>query len=230
MDAASFSRGRGGAPGSSLSTGEEPKKDSLRDQTDEELMTLWVNSRTLRTGDASPFEILWQRHRGATARLVARVLGRRHRFIVDEVLQDAWLEVARATHYLSGSFRSWIRTIATRKALDRLATASNRNVVKDDRLSRDDRAALQSSGDDPASAASAREAVAIVLEFVERMPDAQRAAWVLKYVEEMTFEELAEAMGTPVGTAKTRIRLANAFLAEALVERGITPADLEEDT
>jgi RNA polymerase sigma-70 factor, ECF subfamily len=194
-------------------------------------MTLWVNSRGSPKRDTAPFDILWERHQDATGRFVRHVLGRRQRSIADEVLQDTWLEVARAERYRAESFHSWIRTIATRKALDRLAAASVRTAAQEGpEWPGDHRLALVWASDDPARTASAREVVAMVLEIAERMPHAQRAAWVLRYVEQLTFEELAEAMGTPVGTAKTRIRLANAFLAGALEERGITLSDLEEDT
>ena len=44
------------------------------------------------------------------------------------------------------------------------------------------------------------------------------------------YEEMAEAMGTPVGTAKTRVRLANVFLSNALAEKGIATHDLEDDS
>lgn len=193
-------------------------------------MALWVQSRRSGRGEA-PFELLWERHRDATYRVVARILGPQQS-LADEVFQDTWLEVARADHYQPGNFRGWVRTIATRKALDRLGAASIRTAALDSaepRTGNGPSERIVSSDPDPERAVRAREAVAMVLEVVEDMPHAQRVAWVLKYIERMTFEELAEAMGTPVGTSKTRIRLANAFLAQALRERGITIADLDLD-
>jgi DNA-directed RNA polymerase specialized sigma24 family protein len=68
-----------------------------------------------------------------------------------------------------------------------------------------------------------------MLGIAERLPHPQRVAWTLRYVEEMTFEEIAEAMVTPLGTAKTRVRLANAFVADALDEAGIARIDVAEE-
>jgi RNA polymerase sigma-70 factor (ECF subfamily) len=194
-------------------------------------MTLWVHSRAKGRGDTAAFELLWERHVRETFHVVRRILGP-HGAVAEEVLQDAWLEVTRADRYRPGSFRAWIRTVATRKALDRLASAALRSAETrrpptEEEPERTVR--LAAEGPDPARGACAREAAAAVLEIAARMPHVQRAAWVLRYVEQLTFEELAEAMEIPVGTAKTRIRLANAFLAEALEESGLSPADLEVD-
>lgn len=197
-------------------------------------MSLWVESRRNGRGEVAAFELLWERHSQATFRCVVRVLGE-HRSLADEVFQDAWLEVTRATAYAAGSFRSFIRTVATRKALDRLAAASMRaasvpfaHSVEDEEddgvVSR-----LPAPDHDPSRGAQVRESTAVVFRAVARLPEHQRLAWTLRYVEELTFEEIAEATRTPVGTAKTRVRLANAFLAEALKELRIEATDLVEE-
>jgi RNA polymerase sigma-70 factor (ECF subfamily) len=153
---------------------------------------------------------------------IRHVLGRRAA-LADDILQDAWTEVAHATAYRPGSFRAWLRTIATRKALDRLATVAERRTEGEEAAA--DVPAIEPG---PAAAAQAREGAGLVLDLAERLPEPQRIAWTLRYVDELTFEEIADAMGTPVGTAKTRIRLANAAFAEALDAAGIAPADLAE--
>jgi RNA polymerase sigma-70 factor (ECF subfamily) len=186
-------------------------------------MALWVESRRAGRGEPAAFELLWERNAQATRAVVGRVLGR-HRSLADEVFQDAWLEVARAGTYRPGSFRAYIRTVATRKALDRIAMASVRDSRGEDR-----EPDLVATASGPEDRSQAREGAGIVLGIVERLPDAQRIAWTLRYVEELTFEEIAEAMGTPLGTAKTRVRLATASLADALGAAGIARADLGEE-
>lgn len=185
-------------------------------------MALWVESRGTNRGQAA-FELLWERHRAASHAAVRRLLGR-HAAHADDVLQDTWLEVARAESYRPGSFAGYLRTIAARKALDRLASARVRARAVDPEGDAEEVALPASS---PAARAQARQAAGAVLELVAGMPEPQRIAWTLRYVEELGFEEVAAAMGTPLGTAKTRVRLANAYLADALSASGLSRADLE---
>jgi RNA polymerase sigma-70 factor (ECF subfamily) len=192
-------------------------------------MTSWVESRRAGRGNTAAFELLWERHYNGTYQTILRVLGP-HGSFADEIFQDTWLEVTRARSYRPGSFHGFIRTVAMRKALDRLAAASVRMTVADPTPPEDEPEGPTPSSlvtIDPGRGAHAREAARIVLETVARLSTPQRVAWTLRYVEQLTFEEIAQAMKTPTGTAKTRIRLANGALAQLLQERGIDPADLE---
>lgn len=204
------------------------RKRRLEHESDEELMSIWVRSRRTGGGDTSAFEILWNRHADATYGIAVRVLGP-HRALADEVLQDVWTEVTRAVTFQPQSFRAFIRTIATRKALDLLSTAALRTSTSISMSLAEEDAhevpAPLTSGD-PGRGLEAREGAAMVLKIAERMPDTQRGAWTMRYVEQRTFEEIAEVMETPVGTAKTRVRLADAFLAKALDAVEIDRADL----
>lgn len=189
-------------------------------------MERWVVSRRRGPGEAAAFDVLWERHHKLVFRSVRRVLGA-HRALIEEAVQDAWVEVVRATHYSPGSFRSFLRVIATRKALDRLESQL-RQPSEDEPALDDEKNALcrsfpglvQAMTGDPAREVQARESAALIFEIVEHMPETQRTAWVLRYAEQLTFQEVADAMGTPLGTAKTRVRLADEFLAFGLQERG----------
>jgi RNA polymerase sigma-70 factor (ECF subfamily) len=190
------------------------KKLLLRGKSDEELMTLWVESRREDRGEAAAFELLWDRHRRPSYAAAVRMCGA-NRALAEEVLQDAWLEVVRATRYQAGNFGGFIRTIVARKALDRLQAASTRQ--KDHPEEGEESLENIPSGEvDPARITEGRESVQKILDLVARLPDVQRVAWTLRYMEDLTFDEVANAMGTPTGTAKTRVRLANEALAGLL--------------
>lgn len=207
------------------------RKRLLQTKSDEELMSLWVESRRGGRGDTAAFELLWERHAAASYQTVLRVLGPRRAPLADEVFQDAWLEVTRAGAYRPGSFRAFLRTVATRKALDCLALSSVRaaGAAPEEEDGSGKAELLAAPASDPQRGTMAREGASVVLRIAERMPDSQRVAWMLRYVEQMTFEEIAEAMDAPVGTAKTRVRLANALLAQGLAELGIEGDDLVAD-
>lgn len=189
-------------------------------------MSLWARSRREGRGEIAAFEILWERHRDATYRIIARMLGNQ-RAHAEEICQDAWLEVARAERYTPGSFRAYIRTIATRRALDRLASAAVRTAAPAAPRGEDRAPTVPDGAAHPERRARAREGAALVLEVAAGLPAEQRVAWTLRYVEELTFEEVAAAMTTPVGTAKSRVRRANEFIAEELRGRGVEMGELE---
>ena len=192
-------------------------------------MALWVASRRVGRGHDVAFRLLWERHSGAVLREIERALGS-HRALADEVFQEAWSEVTEATSYIPGAFRAFIRTIALRKALDRRASASRTSVL----AGATDEAAEEvaewpDDTADPAQAAQARQGAKLILELAATLPESQRRAWVLRFVEQFTFEEIGASMGTPVGTAKTRVRLASATIRRGLRLRGIAWGDLADN-
>lgn len=189
-------------------------------------MALWVSSRRSGQGHEPAFRLLWKRHAQSVRRAIERTLGT-YRALADEVFQEAWSEVSGATAYAPGVFRSFIRTIALRKAFDRLAALKRSPAVLTVMLrERGDPEELE--GDewpadvaDPARAAQARQGAMLVLEVVSTLPEPQRRAWALRFVEQCTYEEIGEAMCTPLGTAKTRVRIASAAVRRGLRARGV---------
>lgn len=197
-------------------------------------MELWVASRRAGRGHDSAFRLLWDRHSGGLLRAIERTLGS-HRALADDVLQEAWSEVTRATAYTAGGFRAFIRTIAVRKALDRLASAARTPPMPSEYPgSADDETDEKTDGwpaetADPARAAQARQGAKLVLELASALPEPQRRAWALRFVEQNTFEEIGAAMGTPIGTAKTRVRIASEAITRGLRAQGIAWVDLVDE-
>src|SRR5262245_25994880 len=102
----------------------------LETRTDEELVELWVKSRG--NGSRAPFEVLYRRHRIAVRSRIASVLGARGARHIDDVFQEVWFGVVRLTEFQPGSFRAWILTVATHRALDSLR-ARARDLAPDNK-------------------------------------------------------------------------------------------------
>jgi RNA polymerase sigma-70 factor (ECF subfamily) len=194
-------------------------RDTLERSSDEALMTLWVESRRRGRGVTRAFDLLWRRHRDATFRVASRILGS-SRSLAEDVVQDAWLEVARASYWAPGSFRAFIRTVAVRKALDRMEAIECRKAA-DDALEW-----LYEPTERPDARAHARRGASALIEAARKLPATQRVAWSSRYLHELTFTELARETKVPLGTAKTRVRLANAAMSSALDRRGLARAEL----
>lgn len=199
--------------------------------SDEDLMELWVASRRSGQRRDLAFRLLWERHSGSLRRAIKQALGL-HRALADEVFQETWFEVTKATSYTPGAFRAFIRMIALRKVLDRLALATRNSAAPSTKAGAADDATEQENDEwpgetiDPARAAEARQGATLILEEASTLPESQRRAWFLRFVDQCTFEEIGAAMGSPLGTAKTRVRIAAAAIRRGLRARGIAWGDL----
>ncbi len=153
--------------------------------TDEELMT-----RAGR-GDMGAFERLVERHQRGALKIAYHYLGRRA--MAEDVVQDAFLRILeRAGSYRpTASFRTYLSRVIWHLCVDRYRKGAP--------------APLEAAGPraDPAAEPEARamqaEQGALIEQAISRLPDRQRMAVVLKYVEQMSYREIAEALETTPG-------------------------------
>lgn len=110
--------------------------------------------------------------------------------------------------------RSWIFGICMRVASDYRRSAPIRREVITDHIDLNLNAAEHDA--DPLLRAQSRQAAAIAESILNRLPEEQRVAFVLFELEEMSAEEIATLVDAPVGTIRSRLRLAReAFHREA---------------
>ena len=80
---------------------------------------------------------------------------------------------------------------------------------------------IESSGRSPEQAALRSERQRLLLRALESLKHDYRVAVVLRDIEELTYEEIAEAVGVPVGTVKSRIARGREELRKRLQEMGV---------
>lgn len=148
---------------------------------------------------AEQFRFVWS----LTARLGVPAAQR------EDVAQEVWLAVHRRLHTLrvDASPRGWVAAI-TRK----IAARHHRTVHRAERKL----AALAEVVDERRGADGERDSFAIVDDALARMDPAQAEVFLLAHVEELTGPEIAEAVGAPLNTVYSRLRLARARLCEFL--------------
>jgi len=159
------------------------------------------------------------------------------RQVAEEVVQETFLALwNRAELYdpAVGSLATWLRTIARNRTVDRLRAAGRRpNLVPLSAASGEDEqdgAALDRLvatgtvlggayvGPGPEGELAATELRGILQQALAELPESERTAIVLAYREELTQTEIADRLGWPLGTVKTRTRRALLRLREALAE------------
>ena len=162
-------------------------------------------------GDAAAYAVLVGRYRVQFARYATRMLGNRED--AEEALQDAFLRAYRSLAKCEdpARFGSWLFRILA----NRCRTAGTRRGRRERTFVRDEVALLDASEEHPEDRDAWREEIQRALLSLE---EDQREAFLLKHVEELGYEEIAELTGDPVNTLLSRKRYAVLFLRERLQE------------
>lgn len=137
----------------------------------------------------------------------------RDRAAAEDLSQEVFVKVWQALPRYDGRARlsTWIYAI-TRNAAVSALRARRRSVSMSD-------PAVLAEVEDIAATPAAEPADAGLRRQVEALPEKQRLAVTLYYLDERTVDEVAEMMGLPVNTVKTHLHRARASLATALAAR-----------
>jgi RNA polymerase sigma-70 factor (ECF subfamily) len=157
--------------------------------------------------DERALERLYDRYGRATYSLVLKML--RDPARAEEVCQEVFLKLwRRPESYVAGrgAFATWLLSVAHHRAIDELRTRRHEvfSLSGDEFAPRE----LIDDASDLADGAWVREQRAAVRTALATLPPSQRQAVELAYFAGLTQREISERLGEPLGTIKTRIRLA----------------------
>lgn len=168
--------------------------------------------------DVDALDALYERYSRRAFALAYRMASSRE--VAEEVTQDAFMSVwsqAATYNVRAGKVRPWLLSIVHHRAVDRLRRTRDRQPA----------ASLDEAWMKPSGADTFRDVYrGIQRDTVRRamleLPDEQRQAVDLAYFNGNTFTEIAEMTNVPVGTVKSRVRLALAKL-KTLLDSEIEP-------
>lgn len=176
----------------------------------------------MQAGDETALKAFYQRWFPIVHGLVTRILKSADDVedVVEEAFWQAWRQADRFTSE-RGSVQTWLLTIARSRALDRLrATRRLREDSIDDgptdQAGTAAEAAVVQSSSDPLLDVEHAERRQLVLAALSELPREQREAMELGYFGGFSQTEIAERTGQPLGTIKTRMRLAMQKLRDRL--------------
>ena len=167
-------------------------------------------------GDDSALCELYDQFSSFVFGLAARVTADRR--AAEDVTQEVFVRVWERPDAFDpdrGSMRSWLGTLAHRRAVDfvRREEASRRRAQRE--------AALVVTPPDIEEMATSLAVAERVRCAVDALPEDQRAAVRLAYFGGKTYRQVAEALGIPEGTAKSRLRIGLQRMASMLEREGL---------
>ncbi len=168
-----------------------------------------------RRGDRTAFNELVKRHHEKVYWVARRLLGD-HDDALD-ITQDAFVKAWSTIGNFRGDAQpyTWLYRIATNLSLNKIRAAKVRTLL---RLN-DDHDNVPGDDLDPLAGLAQSEARSIIERAIARLPDKQRAVFVLRYYEELPYDDIAAILQTSVGGLK-----ANYFHAVRKIEASVRDA------
>ncbi|MEA2660682.1 MAG: hypothetical protein QOH08_254 [Chloroflexota bacterium] len=130
--------------------------------------------------------------------------------------QEAFIRAYRALHQYDPAypFGPWLFRITTNASLNFIQRARGREITVEELP--DSPEPLESG---PELSALRREDLQEVLDAMALLPPAYRAALTLRHMQQLSYQEVADALGIPLGTVKTHLHRARAALKATLAAR-----------
>lgn len=174
-------------------------------------------------GDARALEVLYDRYSGVVFSFSLRIVGDRQ--LAEEILQEAFFRAWQQGSNFSagkGSFITWMLSITHNLSIDEIRKRNRRPQKADSEEPELVLAAVPDTGagsniEEEVWLGTLRDTIGGAL---AQLPAAQREAIEMAYFRGMTQREIAEALGEPLGTIKTRMRLGMQKLKDALGSDG----------
>jgi RNA polymerase sigma-70 factor (ECF subfamily) len=191
--------------------------ETLTNCTDEDLLARFLQ------GQREAFGVLVRRYERELYGYLRRYLGDGN--LADDVFQNTFLQLyTKIGHYERGRpVRPWLYTIATHQAIDALRRNGRHQALSLDQereeLQNGDlhnlMALLESRHPGPLDLAQGEERRQLVRASVDRLPEFLRQVVILAYYQGLKYREIADIVGIPVGTVKSRLHAALVKLQEA---------------
>lgn len=165
--------------------------NELDQQSDAFLVGMIVN------GDAEAVRPLIDRYRKPLAALLERALGASPD--VDDVFQETWIRVVRSARRFDPAqrFSGWLFAIAWNLVKDRWTRRGSHAEVDFDEMHAQEMSAEEQ--------ALTNETARRLRELVSQLPERMSQAIFLRYFDELSEKQMAERLGVPIGTVKSRL-------------------------
>jgi len=170
-------------------------------------------------GDKASFDLLVLKYQGRVGAIISRYVSDHHE--ISDVAQETFIKAYRGIkNFRSDSaFYTWLFRIAVNCAKNYLASKGRKtpsvDVDIDDAEVKGNHASLQDISN-PADQLNRDQLEALVLRTIKNLPEELGVALTLREFEGLSYEEIANVMGCPVGTVRSRIFRAREAIDKAM--------------
>lgn len=185
-------------------------------------------------GDERAFEVLYWRHQRGIFNFICHFIGESGNQ-AEELLQDVFLKVVKASkrYEPSAKFTTWLYQIARNGCIDHFRKMKHRKTTSlAQPIDSEEEMVLESTvaglNPSPEKAAQISEIALVLKEAITALPEDQREVFLMREDLNLSFAEIAELIGCPVNTAKSRMRYALEHLRKTLKREGITKSEVIE--
>lgn len=169
-------------------------------------------------GDCSAFEPLFMRHKDAIyAMLVKRATNIDD---VEDLLQEAFMKafVNIDRYNADYDFGAWICTIAKNTFVDFNRSRRSKALNPETNLPLEGGSAAQAAAPSPEESIINAQQRAQIERYIAALPEDYRRLFTMRFLEEYTYEEIAEALQMKLNTVKTRIHRVRAMMCKLITE------------
>lgn len=168
-----------------------------------------------RRGDADAFEQLVTAYRNQVFRLALRMCG--NEADADEVAQEAFLSAWKGLPNFRGEsrFSTWLYQLTTHAAIDLMRREKRQAAAEDI-----DEITAADDGPSPQQQVERTETQREIRSALMQLPEEYRQVLLLRFMQELSYEEIGRALKLPVGTVKSRLNRAKAQLKDILSRSG----------
>lgn len=171
--------------------------------------------RQSQAGDLDSFNRLVELHQGPVYNLSLRLLGQPQ--AAEDATQEAFLSAFQAIkRFRGGSLRAWLFRIAANACYDEMRRSRRRPATSLEALTEGAEMFPSPSSESPEEIALRRELAQAISQGLSTLPPEQRLAVILSDIQGLSYEEMAQAMGSSLGTVKSRLSRGRARLSRFL--------------
>ena len=194
--------------------------ENLKQMTDDMLVSLYLQ------GNNTAFDILLDRHQDRLFNYIYFIV--RSKEVAEDIFQETFVKaivtLQQGRYTNDGKFAAWITRIAHNLVIDQFRVERNENTVSNDEVEIDllnDAKLVEGNIENQLVNDQVLKDVRML---VDELPDCQREVVFMRYYQDMSFKEIADATGVSINTALGRMRYAVLNMRRIAVEKCVSLA------